>query len=118
MISALGEIKQSDVGQIVVRTPSQISDPTLQREAKEINICVMSFFMKESEDGCMCDLKAPVISSWVDSSGRVQLCQAVNENQAVVFPSLQIDGRTSLDDEGFEDVESIFKEKLVKHLTQ
>lgn len=86
MISALREIKQSDVSQIVpAHRPSQISNPSQQREAKESNIFVINVFMKQSEDGSICDLKTRVISSWADTSGRDQLCQADNENQAVLF---------------------------------
>lgn len=68
--------------------------------------------MKESEDGSISDLKTRVISSWADSSGREQLCQAANENLPVVFSCLQTDGRFGCDDERFADVECIFKEQL------
>lgn len=106
------KIKQSDVSQIVpARTPSQISNPSRQREAEESNNFVINRFMKQSKDGSICDLKTRVISSWANSSSRDQLCQADNENQAVLFSFLWIDGRFSSDDERFEDVKCIFKEQ-------
>lgn len=112
MISALKEIKQSDVRQIVPpHRPSVVSNPSQQREAKESNIFVVNVFMKQSEDGSICDLETRVISSWADSSGRDQLCHADNESQAVLFSFLWIDGRFSSDDERFEDVKCIFKEQ-------
>lgn len=95
----------------MAHTPSQTSNPSRQTETKGSNIFVMSMFMKESEDGSICDLKTRVISSPADSSGRDQLCQAGNENQAVLFSFLWIDGRSSCHNERFEDVKSIFKEQ-------
>lgn len=106
------KIKQSDVSQIVPAcTPSQISNPSRQREAEESNNFVINVFMKQSKDGSICVIKTRVISSWANSSSRDQLCQANNENQAVLFSFLWIDGRFSSDDERFEDIKCILKEQ-------
>lgn len=72
---------------------------------------VMNVFMRLSEDGSICESKTGVISSRADSSDRERLCHGGNENQAALFSLLWIDGRFSDDDERFEDVKSIFKER-------
>lgn len=56
-----------------------------ERRRNQTSLSSMCGNMKQSEDGSICDLKTRVISSWADSSGRDQLCQADNENQAVLF---------------------------------